>query len=291
MVQMPNHSDFIQTMKANRAGLLATLGGGALIFVIWQFALILLGISLPEIVSVFGGRAGFETPGQEAYTMLVFLVFGFGPGLCALLAWRKWMERLAAKTLFTARAQFRWALMAAACGFMIIWGLGLTLLLDDIGTADIMARVRKFAPFDWAMLALAYGAGIAVQATFEEVLVRGWLLQQMARIIPSVAGAIVSTSILFSVLHIGHAGWATYVATLFFGLAFGWSAYRLNGLEAAIGAHIGNNLVAALFAGQMLTGNPEAMSPTDMMLFGLYVLGFLALVEGWARLVPAPSRP
>lgn len=275
---------FASIMKGNRAGLWATLLGAVLIFVCWQAPLILLALYLPDAIAFLGLRAGFETANEEALTMLTFLLMGFGPGFCVLLAWRKFMEKRAISTLFTAHAHFRWRYMAVACGFMILFGLGLTFGLDKQGSADIMVRVRKFELGDWVVLTLAYGVGITIQATFEEVLVRGWMLQHIARVIPNILGALITTSVTFSVLHIGHAGWATYFATLIFGLAFGWSAIRLNGLEAAIGAHIGNNLLAALFAGQMISGNPTTMNLSEMAMFGIYVLGFLGLVEGFARL-------
>jgi hypothetical protein len=57
----------------------------------------------------------------------------------------------------------------------------------------------------------------------------------------------------------------------------------LNGLEAAIGAHIGNNLVAALLGGGMITGNQANMSPTELLSYAIYILGFLLLVELGAR--------
>lgn len=280
---MPKTRVFTRLMIGNKAGLWASLGGGFLIFVAWQSPLVLMAIFMPATMKVLGGGAQFLGATQEAKTMFTFLVGGFGPGFLAMMAWRKYIEKRAVSTLFTAKSRFRWRLLAVSSVCMITLGVALSLALDPQGTDDISARNAQFSVGDWAILTLAYVIGIGVQATFEEVFVRGWLLQHVSRFLPHLGGAVLATAVIFSLLHVGHAGWATYVVALVFGLAFGWSAVRLNGLEAAIGAHVGNNLIGALLAGQMISGNPPSMDGPQLALFGLYVFGFLAFVEAWAR--------
>jgi uncharacterized protein len=285
---MTEKPGFVHIMRGNRAGLWLTLGGLALIFVCWQGALTLLGLYLADVVAVFGIAPGFESAAQEAVTMAAFLVIGFGPGFLIILAWRKLIERRPLMTLLTGQARFRWSLMLISCGLMLSLGSVLTVLLDPQSSADIASRFAQFDAQDWAILALAYGVGIGVQAGFEEVFVRGWLLQHCVRFVPNVISSVIVTSCAFSLLHFGHAGWATYFVTLVFGLVFGWSVIRLNGLEAAIGAHIGNNLFAALLVGQMISGNPVTMDGAQLLLLSIYVLGFLAFVEFWARFLGKP---
>jgi uncharacterized protein len=282
---------FLSLMKGNRAGVWTTIGGGVLIFVIWQAGIVLLALTVPMVRAIVTNQAGVLSASDEAIGMFLLLAGGFAPGLLTLLAWRKLMERRAIKTLIAPSSRIRWGLMALSA--LVVGGLGLalTLTLDPAGTGDILARVDRFSLQEWALLVVAYGVAISIQAGFEEVFVRGWLMQQVARFVPSALGVVAITALIFSILHTGHPGWATYVASGLFGLAFGWSAVRLNGLEAAIGAHIANNLTGALLAGQMMTGNAATMGPRDFALYAAYVLGFLLFVEVWARFGGKASRP
>ncbi len=280
---------FLSMMKGNRAGVWTTIGGGVLVLVVWQLALVLLGVFVLVVQRIMLGQDA-PTANEEAKGMAILLLGGFGPAFIVLMLWRQLVERGSIKTLFTAKPRFRWSLALLAALFVGGLGLALTLGLDPDSVAQIKERIERFTFQDWLLLCLAYGVGISVQASFEEVYVRGWLLQHVNRIFPHVFGSIVMTSIVFSLLHVGHPGWATYVVTFVMGLAFGWSAWRLGGLEAAMGAHIGNNLVGALLSGQMISGNPPSMDLPQIGIYVVYVLGFLLFVEGWARFFGKPSR-
>jgi uncharacterized protein len=281
---------FWKLMQGNRAGLWTTIGGGILIFVIWQTALVLIALGVPLVRAMLSNQITDLSATEEATGMFILLVGGFGPGFLALIAWRKLMERRGVRSIFTGFQRIRWGLILASAAFISLLALGLTLGLDPEGTASIAARAASFSPSDWLLLSVAYGIGIAIQATFEEVYVRGWLLQHVGRFVPGALGIVVVTALVFTVIHVGHPGWATYVAALIFGLAFGWSVIRLNGLEAAIGAHVANNLTGALLGGQMISGNAATMSLSDLGLYAAYAFGFLVFVDVWARFFPNPSR-
>jgi uncharacterized protein len=281
---------FITLMNANRAGLWTTLAGGVLIFTLWQLALKMSAYSGFFVSYALAGKSEVPSAMLEGLTIFVLLVGGFGPPFIALSAWRKWVERHNRLSLLNGVGHVRWGLLLASFWSIAGLGLGLTALVTPEDLQDIRQRIDSFSVFDWAILTVFYTIGIVIQAGFEEVFVRGWLLQHVHRFIPSALGSVVVTALVFTAIHWGHPGYATYVAALVFGLAYGWSVIRLNGLEAAIGAHIGNNLVGALLAGQMLSGNEPTMDMRDFVLYGAYVLGFLAFVEGWARFLEKPSR-
>jgi uncharacterized protein len=280
---------FLFVMKNSQAGPWTTLGGGILIFVLWQAALVLLARFVPVVTRLFTSQSDAIAASDEALGIIIILVGGFGAGALVLFAWRKLVDRASVHSLFTAERKFRWSLAVFSCLCVGALGLGLTFSSDPEATGQINARLARFSLQDWTLLSVAYGIGIIVQATFEEIFVRGWLLQHVGRFVPSAFGSVVVTSVVFSAIHVGHAGWATFVIALVFGLAFGWSAIRLNGLEAAIGAHIGNNLLGALLSGQMLHGNPPTLSLSDGLNYVVYVLGFLLVVEVWVRFFGKPS--
>ena len=283
-------SAFLILLKGNRTGVWTTIGGGVLIFVIWQVALVALTLGFPVVATLLIDGDILASAKDEAAGMALLLVGGFGPPFLVMMAWRKFMEHRRVGSLFTANAAFRWQLVLLSTVVVGGFGLAITLPFDPESVAQITDRMARFSAQDWFMLIGVYGIGIFIQASFEEVYVRGWLLQHLSRFLPNALVAILTTSVIFSALHIGHPGWATYVATFAMGLAFGYSAWRLNGLEAAMGAHIANNLVGALLAGQMISGNAPTMDAGEFALYALYILGFLLFVELWARFGERPSR-
>jgi uncharacterized protein len=274
---------FIGLMKNNRAKLLGTLGGGLLIFVVWQFSLIWVAQSVAPVTDLLLAKSDSLAARPEALGVFLFLTIGFGPALIVLLLWRKIMERRPTLTLFSGASRFRWLFGCAFLTGMGALAIALTFCFDASGVASIKARLLRFSALEWCILTGAYAIGIGIQATFEEVFVRGWLLQHLSRFVRHPANCVLLSALIFAALHLGSPGWATYAAAFVSGLAFGWSVFRLNGLEAAIGAHIGNNLVAALLGGGMITGNQANMSPTELLSYAIYILGFLLLVELGAR--------
>jgi membrane protease YdiL (CAAX protease family) len=133
---------------------------------------------------------------------------------------------------------------------------------------------------------LVYGLlFFTVFATLEEVLVRGYLLVNIAegirRVSPSdrraVLGAIVGTSILFGLLHAANPGGTALslinitVAGLFFGVAYA----ATDRLAFPIGAHIGWNFtVGSLF------GLPVSGLRTDSALLGVELEGSTLVTGG-----------
>ncbi len=114
------------------------------------------------------------------------------------------------------------------------------------------------SPLSWdagAGLKLTYFAaaafGILLAAWAEEVLFRGWVLQQtgaFTRNLPLILGL---QAALFSLAHLSPDPGA-FAIRVFVGLAYGWAALRLGGLEFAVGAHMANNLILAWFVGGLV---------------------------------------
>jgi membrane protease YdiL (CAAX protease family) len=227
---------------------------------------------------------------QEALFGVFLLVIGFGAPLLALLTWCKKLEKRDIKTLFTARATFNWPL--ALTGFAVAGALsmGLSFGLDAEATARVGARLMQFALADWLLLVAVYGVGIVIQAGFEELVVRGWVMQTLTRFGLGPLWCIGVSTIFFVALHLAHPGWATLAIAAALGLVLGWSVWRLNGLEAALGIHIANNFFAALLTGAMIEGNAPDMSANDLLIYCFYLLGLIVFVEAWARTLDGPAR-
>jgi uncharacterized protein len=279
----PLNTSFLDAMKGNRAGIWPVFLAIALIVSVWSFPFV------TRVLSSFMPPSTARAQ-DEALVALLWLLGSFAPALLIIVLWRRFIERQPWVTLMTVGSHFRWRLLVASA--LVVGGLGLviTVLFDALSVAHMQERFAKFSIGDWLLLTLAYGVGIGVQACFEELFVRGWLFQHIGRIVPNALGVVVVTSVVFAAMHFRHHGWATYVFAFTFGLAFGWSVVRLNGLEAALGAHVANNLTGALLAGQMMTGNPPALDDAQLVQLFIYVLGFLVFVEVWARFFAKPTR-
>ena len=273
--------------KVARRSMGITILAGISIFVVWQLSL----LQLQYVAHFFQLQNLAQGAPREAALALLVMVGGFAPAYLVLIAWRLRGEKRPVLSLFTAQRQFRWGLTLAAGGAMIALSFVCSALVDSDSLDPFSERLAAFSLSDWMMLALAYGVGAAVQASFEEVFVRGWLLQHIAPMFGHPFWAVLITSLVFCALHFGAPGWFTYALTFAMGLAFGYSVVRLKGLEAAIGAHVGNNFVSALFIGAMVSGNPETISVQEGLAYGLYLVGFLGFVEVWARLLPSGRSP
>ncbi len=281
---------FLQLMRGNRSKTWRTLAGGVGIFLVWQISIVILALFFEPLRNMLLLRGESFSAREEAMGAFALMVGGFGPAFLALMAWRKFVERAPIRTLFTGLPSFRWPLALSAAITVVLLSYATSAAFDQESMGPFEARLAQFSTQDWMLLAGVYLAGTLVQSTFEEVYIRGWLLQHVQRFIAHGLLAVLVTAVIFSILHIGHPGWATYVVTFVMGILYGYSAWRLNGLEAAIGGHIANNFMSALLLGTMVGGNPAEMDLMQGLAYALYLLGFLGFVEAWARFGPSLAR-
>lgn len=195
---------------------------------------------------------------------------------------------------------FRWKLL-------LLGLVGGALVIAPFDVASVMiVRPGASGPFGLpeplavqVVYALACLAFLPVWAFFEEVLFRGWLLQQFAALTRSLAIVLLADAALFAVSHADPDPGALAARTVF-GLVLAWSVLRLGGVAFAVGAHAANNLLIALFIEPVLN-SVETIARTPLMQSALDVAGSLALlglVEIAARrfspsaaAAPAPSEP
>ena len=200
---------------------------------------------------------------------------------------RKLIERRPLTGLVTGQRQFRWTMMLAA--FVFVGGLTFasSMVTDADLRASLLDRFTAYGAQVFVFVALAYLAGFAVQGTFEEVFVRGWLTQRLCAHGWSVWVSAVASTLIFVGLHVAPGIGPTYlVLVAAMGLAFAWSAIRLNGLEFAIGAHVANNfVVGGLFAG-LISGQGYAEQDGAWLSLVVYLLVFGGVVEVFARVSP-----
>jgi len=109
---------------------------------------------------------------------------------------------------------------------------------------------------------------IPFQASFEEVIFRGYLMQGFAVLVRNRWFPLIMTSVLFALMHAMNPEVKTYgfftmmPQYLLFGLAFGLTAILDDGIEVAMGAHTANNIFLCIF----LTNSSSALQTPALYL-------------------------
>ncbi len=200
------------------------------------------------------------------------------------------------------RLRWRWLLlMTAAAAVVAVAMSGLSLLLPG-GAEGVTDGSGLVAPDDnpalWATLVVLLVL-VPLQATAEEYIFRGYLMQAIGRWLRHPAFAILLPVPLFVLGHLYDPLGQLSVGV--FAVAAGWLTWRTGGLEAAIALHVVNNLLAFLL-GLAGLSDVNASSPGwASFVFSTLLVGVYTVVVEWlfrrSRLgrtvivTPAPTPP
>ncbi|MEV0591529.1 CPBP family intramembrane glutamic endopeptidase [Nonomuraea cavernae] len=218
-----------------------TLAGGFLligVFVVFTGAVIatILGVSTPMRP---GGYFGDPVLEMVVLLLSIALVLPLVFGTVALVQRR----RPGTLSSVAGRLRWSWVLRFAMLGVLAL-ALGQTaqviaLVLTGAGTSDLFGWVgwEAFLPALVAMVLL-----VPFQAATEEYLFRGWVLQAFGAHLRNPVWGILIGAGIFASLH-GYT-WVGLIDVFSFGVVMGWLAVRTGGLEAAIGLHVVNNMMA-----------------------------------------------
>lgn len=221
----------------------ASLGAAAFVLVptLVTYVVYLLGFVLrgrPGTLTVYLGDAtAFRLPegmlgahlGLASLIPLTYLLLRWGGGLAARwvgsvqpgLRWRYLLACLVAALV----------IMAVAVWFLQVRGHGPARPQHDYGW--FLAVIVLTTPF---------------QAAAEEYFFRGFLLQVLGRLSGNHWVPILVSALLFALVH-GTQELPLFVDRFAFGVLAGWLVVRTGGLEAAVAAHVANNLLAFAAAG------------------------------------------
>lgn len=215
--------------------------------------------------------------------------------LAIMLAARKIFDR-PLRTWLTGAPRFRWGLL--------VWGAGATAL----GVGVLMLGDATLLHGDYQLPILDPSADIGLKLTYltavviglfaaasaEEVVFRGYLLQQTAALTRNGWVVIAINAALFALMHMEFDP-AALAARALAGAAFAWAALRLGGLEFAIGAHVATNLMIALFGAPMLPDDPAASGDMDdivtEVILAFYMVWTVEMTRRMPRLLGTISSP
>lgn len=263
-----------------------TILGSLAIFVVWSvFGPVLTGIDTIVAAGVKEGALDLPTWAVELITTTTGMatIALFTP--LVLLAARLFQRRRAGTvSSVTGRLRWRWlgTCVLIAVGTSLAAVAGTAALLSAYGIEMSDGEFIGWTPLLISMAVLA--AIIPFQASAEEYLCRGWILQAVGGRAPWLAIAV--QALVFAMLHGWQGRWA-FVFFLVFGVVAGVLTVRTGGLEAAIGLHLVNNIVviSTITAAGVLDqiGKPSAAGWQHIVVDALMVCVYLAVVVWLAR--------
>ena len=231
-----------------------------------------------------GERPG-RSPPSYIYELAVAGLTLIAPAV-ALLAIAARRAGRPIRSFMTTAPRFRWR--HALTGLLVFLPIvALEIGAESLKAGDAASGSPLFA--DAALGGrLAYAAAAVVFLWFaalaEEMVFRGWLLQQTGALTRNLAAVLAINGVVFSLAH-GDPSLGAFVTRCALGLGWAWIVLRLGGIEFAAGAHFANNLGIALLAKPVLLTPPKP-EPFDILSVGLQV-GTVAVlaagVEWWTR--------
>tara|TARA_E500000178_G_scaffold261089_1_gene258025 strand:- start:540 stop:1481 length:942 start_codon:yes stop_codon:yes gene_type:complete len=182
-------------------------------------------------------------------TVLTLLLISFLVGFLGLFIVVKNIHNQNFKSLITSRKKIDYSRILHC--FLVIFILNsLMIFISYVISPSSFEYNFQLEPF--LILILICIFLLPFQTTFEELLVRGYLLQGFGIAFKSRAAAFIIPSIIFGFLHIlnpeiDKLGYGFLVAYILMGMTWGIFTLMDDGNELAIGAHYANNLVVFLF--------------------------------------------
>ncbi len=193
---------------------------------------------------------------------LGLLLIPFALGFFILPLMVKWLHKRPSTSIFTSASSINWS--------KFFFGFGVYLVLSIIAESimyiiDPSNYVFSFDASIFFPLLLVVLIMIPLQASFEEIAFRGYLMQLFGLLSKNAGVALLLTSTLFGLMHImntevqAFGDWIVsyYIAS---GIAFGIIAIMDEGLELAMGVHSANNIF-----GSVLVTFPESSLQTSAL--------------------------
>ncbi|MFN8256576.1 MAG: CPBP family intramembrane glutamic endopeptidase [Bacteroidales bacterium] len=188
--------------------------------------------------------------GIDQNTGLILTIIPFITSLFILLFLFKPMHGRNYKSLITGAKKIRWNRFMVSAAFWFAM-CGIWLIIDYQLNGDNYKWNLNTTPF--IILCFISVLLIPFQASYEEVLFRGYLAQGVAAWTKSRILVIILPSVLFGLMHAlnpevtAYGFWLTMPQYILFGLVFSMATVLDDGIEIAMGAHSANNIFMSIF--------------------------------------------
>lgn len=206
----------------------------------------------PEILAKIAGNPQgiLEALDFDQNTALLIMLFPFVTGIIAFVLLIKPLHWRNIQQTINGTGTIRWKRFFLSG---LIWALisGLYLIVYiGIKPANFALNNTSVTIIYLTVISLLF---IPFQASFEEIIFRGYLMQGFAVLLRSRLFPLILTSVLFALMHILNPevkeyGFITMMPQYFlFGLVFGMASILDDGIEVAMGAHTSNNIFLCIF--------------------------------------------
>ena len=197
--------------------------------------------------------------------MTLFLqIIPFTAVLIAFYFLIRWINQRHILTAITSKLNIRWNqfFFGFLLAVLLIAGTTLVDYLLNESNYIVQFDLKKFIPL--LIISLVF---LTIQASTEEILFRGYLMQGFGLATKSRLGALLLSSFIFALFHMAnpevfeHGFVKMFPIYFVLALSFGVMTLMNNGTELAMGFHSANNIMIAL-----LVTHPEAVLQTDSIL-------------------------
>ncbi|PZX15850.1 hypothetical protein LX81_02483 [Palleronia aestuarii] len=233
-----------------------------IVFVAWLaliFAVLSFSDGMEEAAQRMQGLTDPVTPGRTLLLLTTFVGMALAPIVAARL-----LHRRGAASLFGPRRKVVVHFCVAVICLAVIYGGSLLLWSQNFDAEPNLPPRLWFAFLPFALL------GVLVQTAAEELLFRGYLMQQLAARFRSALIYMLVPSLAFGILHydpvtMGSNAWAVVGSTAFFGLIAADLTVATGSIGAAWGLHFANNVLAILVISTKgtITGLAIYLTPYD----------------------------
>jgi membrane protease YdiL (CAAX protease family) len=209
-------------------------------------AIAIQSVSSPDIISNLAANPNdYSVIGLDPNLLLTFMLIPFLVSLIAYLLLVKPLNQRSWRETINGSGKLRWnRFFISFALWMVLSGIYFFVYLKIDPENFILNNTSK----SLLILALVSFLLIPFQAAFEEIIFRGYLMQGFANVIRNRWFPLVTTSVLFGLMHslnpeVKEFGFLAMMPQYIgIGLMFGIITIMDDGIEAAMGAHSANNI-------------------------------------------------
>jgi membrane protease YdiL (CAAX protease family) len=234
---------------------------------------ILVAVLLIVVIMATQGMGNLDV--QSIQSNSIFLValalVGFGASYFFFYLCTRFVHHRSFISIFTIKSRINWnrMLKGAVLWFLILGMLTLIFFLINPTSYNV-----TFNPSTFGLLLILSLITFPIQASFEEVFFRGYLMQGVGLLSKKPIIPLLVTSFLFGIGHVMNGAGMTFsifplIETVIIGIMLGTITLGEDGIETAIGIHVMNNLYAVLVVstpGSVFGNIPSIITTTSSSL-------------------------
>lgn len=200
----------------------------------------------------------FSVLGLDPNLFLVLMIFPFIAALAAFVMLIKPLNKRSFINVVNGTGNIRWKRFFISAAVWLVLSILYLVFYLKIDPSNFTLNNTTASIILLSVISITL---IPFQATFEEVLFRGYLMQGFATIVRSRWFPLIMTSVMFGLMHslnpeVKEFGFLTMMPQyIVFGLIFGIITILDDGIEAAMGAHSANNVFMCI----MVTNKASAL--------------------------------